>query len=186
MGHAAARFSEQQTHAHIWPHGARRCLRSELCVRNQEPTTVCPSGPRGRTQVPLAQSCVGAGAACAQDLDSQPGTNDSLPEWSKGVDSSSTSASCVGSNPTAARPAWGTQPHASWSCNHMHTSGCQGVRRCLRGESWFSARNQWHIAQMVHGADSSSTCAKLRGLRRRLRGESWFSARNQRQFARVV
>ena len=26
--------------------------------------------------------------------------NDTLPEWSKGVDSSSTSASCVGSNPT--------------------------------------------------------------------------------------
>lgn len=29
--------------------------------------------------------------------------HDSLPEWSKGVDSSSTSASCVGSNPTAVR-----------------------------------------------------------------------------------
>ena len=29
------------------------------------------------------------------------GFQDSLPEWSKGVDSSSTSASCVGSNPTA-------------------------------------------------------------------------------------
>ena len=29
------------------------------------------------------------------------GIMDSLPEWSKGVDSSSTSASCVGSNPTA-------------------------------------------------------------------------------------
>ena len=29
------------------------------------------------------------------------GDKDSLPEWSKGVDSSSTSASCVGSNPTA-------------------------------------------------------------------------------------
>ena len=28
-------------------------------------------------------------------------SRDSLPEWSKGVDSSSTSASCVGSNPTA-------------------------------------------------------------------------------------
>ena len=26
--------------------------------------------------------------------------HDTLPEWSKGVDSSSTSASCVGSNPT--------------------------------------------------------------------------------------
>ena len=29
-----------------------------------------------------------------------PRTQDTLPEWSKGVDSSSTSASCVGSNPT--------------------------------------------------------------------------------------
>ena len=28
-------------------------------------------------------------------------TSDSLPEWSKGVDSSSTRAICVGSNPTA-------------------------------------------------------------------------------------
>ena len=28
---------------------------------------------------------------------------DTLPEWSKGVDSSSTSASCVGSNPTAVK-----------------------------------------------------------------------------------
>ena len=27
-------------------------------------------------------------------------SHDTLPEWSKGVDSSSTSASCVGSNPT--------------------------------------------------------------------------------------
>ena len=31
-----------------------------------------------------------------------PLSEDTLPEWSKGVDSSSTSASCVGSNPTAA------------------------------------------------------------------------------------
>jgi hypothetical protein len=30
-------------------------------------------------------------------------TEDSLPEWSKGVDSSSTSARCVGSNPTAVK-----------------------------------------------------------------------------------
>ena len=33
--------------------------------------------------------------------DSRVYDKDSLPEWSKGVDSSSTSASCVGSNPTA-------------------------------------------------------------------------------------
>ena len=34
-------------------------------------------------------------------LQGEPSCQDSLPEWSKGVDSSSTSASCVGSNPTA-------------------------------------------------------------------------------------
>ena len=38
---------------------------------------------------------------CQPRLRSQPRTTmDTLPEWSKGVDSSSTSASCVGSNPT--------------------------------------------------------------------------------------
>ena len=34
-------------------------------------------------------------------LQGEPSCQDSLPEWSKGVDSSSTSARCVGSNPTA-------------------------------------------------------------------------------------
>ena len=33
-------------------------------------------------------------------LDLERQASDTLPEWSKGVDSSSTSASCVGSNPT--------------------------------------------------------------------------------------
>jgi hypothetical protein len=36
----------------------------------------------------------------SQVLDAAPLRQDTLPEWSKGVDSSSTSASCVGSNPT--------------------------------------------------------------------------------------
>ena len=43
---------------------------------------------------------------------------DTLPEWSKGVDSSSTSASCVGSNPTGVN--W---PSAIWVvilfCAHL-------------------------------------------------------------------
>ena len=91
---------------------------------------------------------------------------DSLPEWSKGVDSSSTSASCVGSNPIAVRPAWGMQPHASRSRKHMHTSGCQGVRRCLRGESWLSARNPRHLAQVVQGG----------GLKFHLRRAAWAQA----------
>ena len=38
---------------------------------------------------------------------------DTLPEWSKGVDSSSTSASCVGSNPTAViLDVWVVSAHA--------------------------------------------------------------------------
>ena len=36
---------------------------------------------------------------------------DTLPEWSKGVDSSSTSTSCVGSNPTGVK---GTQLDDAW------------------------------------------------------------------------
>ena len=39
---------------------------------------------------------------CGIAFDQTARAQDSLPEWSKGVDSSSTSASCVGSNPTAA------------------------------------------------------------------------------------
>ena len=36
-----------------------------------------------------------------QHTNMDPDSHDSLPEWSKGVDSSSPSASCVGPNPTA-------------------------------------------------------------------------------------
>ena len=36
-----------------------------------------------------------------QPARADPNPHDSLPEWSKGVDSSSTSASCVGSDPSA-------------------------------------------------------------------------------------
>ena len=118
--------------------------------------TLCPSGLRGWTQVPLAQAawvqipqlsqlsrclcppCVvhlrrehppavftallfqrhetsrqlrqwgclcphvhDTHLVCSQDKAKLLLCRDSLPEWSKGVDSSSTSASCVGSNPTA-------------------------------------------------------------------------------------
>jgi hypothetical protein len=45
-----------------------------------------------------------SGGPCACESDARPlpkvERQDTLPEWSKGVDSSSTSASCVGSNPT--------------------------------------------------------------------------------------
>ena len=46
--------------------------------------------------------------------------HDSLPEWSQGVDSSSTSASCVGPNPTAVKLWSATFPiseiHFQWCC----------------------------------------------------------------------
>ena len=58
---------------------------------------------------------------------------DSLPEWSKGVDSSSTSASCVGSNPTAVKKTW-------WS----PTESCcwawkQKVAWLLQQQPWVSS-----------------------------------------------
>ena len=43
--------------------------------------------------------CPGTAASPMQGLSAR-GSKDSLPEWSKGVGSSSTSASCAGSNPT--------------------------------------------------------------------------------------
>ena len=43
------------------------------------------------TLLPFKSPLYGGALLCCQDT---------LPEWSKGVDSSSTSASCVGSNPT--------------------------------------------------------------------------------------
>ena len=48
-----------------------------------------------------APVCVCASMLCTTTCSHPPLLTDSLPEWSKGVDSSSTSASCVGSNPTA-------------------------------------------------------------------------------------
>ena len=54
-------------------------------------------------------------------------TQDSLPEWSKGVDSSSTSASCVGSNPTAVNcfhvySILGTEPRTSRTQSENHAT----------------------------------------------------------------
>ena len=78
-------------------------------------------------------------------------TIDSLPEWSKGVDSSSTSASCVGSNPTAVRPAWGMQLHASPSSKHMRTSGRMGRGAACAVNSVFATTNQGQFARVVSG-----------------------------------
>ena len=65
---------------------------------------------------------------------------DTLPEWSKGVDSSSTSASCVGSNPTGVSGLHAGRGRVSWghllgrklldkqSCNLLtHVTSCQDL-----------------------------------------------------------
>ena len=46
-----------------------------------------------------------------------------MPEWSKGVDSSSTSASCVGSNPTGVNYGKGTE-------EGRHVGDAGGFKRC--------------------------------------------------------
>ena len=84
------------------------------------------------------KGCLRAIAVCKPFAAGEAGRvarQDTLPEWSKGVDSSSTSASCVGSNPTgvifcgsASCPfgrAWGLD---MWCCSHMYAArGRSGV-----------------------------------------------------------
>ena len=66
---------------------------------------------------------------------------DSLPEWSKGVDSSSTSASCVGSNPTAVNgdaPDWDTQLCLVVACapGDSDSEGqCECAHHCYQGRA---------------------------------------------------
>ena len=72
-----------------------------LRIRSPKP---CPLGQWGlatpsRTEDANSCQCLPMEGLPHNDMD--PDSHDSLPEWSKGVDSSSTSASCVGSNPTA-------------------------------------------------------------------------------------
>ena len=67
--------------------------------RVQAPQGVCYGARRLRTADIL--DLHPPGRCCTLSLPYAAHTIDSLPEWSKGVDSSSTSASCVGSNPTA-------------------------------------------------------------------------------------
>ena len=64
---------------------------------------------------------------------------DTLPEWSKGVDSSSTSTSCVGSNPTGVTLLlWGLQPPSGAVLpdqrtrpdGHSSSRGCPPLQPC--------------------------------------------------------
>ncbi len=94
----------------LWPwktalrHGAARNLAQRSATHQQT------SDVRGRGKASLCVchcwrvGCFPTASHPCLTLDDISGgcsLQDSLPEWSKGVDSSSTSASCVGSNPTA-------------------------------------------------------------------------------------
>ena len=59
---------------------------------------------------------------------------DTLPEWSKGVDSSSTSASCVGSNPTAVI---------------LLPDPCSPAGKCLEYRTMFSATFANHFGRAI-------------------------------------
>ncbi len=66
---------------------------------------------------------------------------DTLPEWSKGVDSSSTSASCVGSNPTGVIVTQGPRSNGGAIC----------CRSC--DTAWLSKANPQIIHNQARGRD---------------------------------
>ena len=81
--------------------------------------SVCGSCVRlGVLACAFAYLCLSCAECCARNQC----LHDSLPEWSKGVDSSSTSASCVGSNPTAVilQPAQSAEVHSSQETNQAN------------------------------------------------------------------
>lgn len=94
-----------------------------MCAQHKNTCRPCVSTSGGNP-------CRGAGHACVHQnwLRKSPvptrGLNidkDTLPEWSKGVDSSSTSASCAGSNPAGVRfyllcVPWMMQPQPDSRC----------------------------------------------------------------------
>ena len=65
---------------------------------------------------------------------------DTLPEWSKGVDSSSTSASCVGSNPTGVTNSLGRRG-AIASCARTRVRKCKPAEGFIRKSKGTSARS---------------------------------------------
>ncbi len=69
------------------------------------------------------------------------GGRDTLPEWSKGVDSSSTSASCVGSNPTGVIVTQGPRSNGGAIC----------CRSC--DTAWLSKANPQIIHNQARGRD---------------------------------
>ena len=88
-------------------------------------------------------------------------SKDTLPEWSKGVDSSSTSASCVGSNPTAVNCLMCAHVCRSITRTHMvsNVDRTHGTGSRLLGARWCAP---WLYT--LHRAPSRTVCPSgLRG-----------------------
>ena len=77
---------------------------------------------------------------------------DTLPEWSKGVDPSSTSASCVGSNPTGVMPSlpggafsfkktWLTEKDIYYPVCNLRWSSCSAWNQLIFRNCWCPVRN---------------------------------------------
>ena len=88
------------------------------------------------------------------------GSQDSLPEWSKGVDSSSTSASCVGSNPIAARCLFRSSRFAAIRSGidrrHWWPSDTEGIRTPAAEPNGFLAHHLNHSVTVSCHEDKSS------------------------------
>ncbi len=104
-------------------------------------------GPRGPVQ--FAEQSFGAQVKESMQARGQPtfqttstaGGRDTLPEWSKGVDSSSTSVSCVGSNPTGVIVTQGPCSNGGAIC----------CRSC--DTAWLSKANPQIIHPQARGRD---------------------------------
>ena len=78
---------------------------------------------------------------------------DTLPEWSKGVDSSSTSASCVGSNPTGVI----VRTHHTFATGHSTAAPTlEGVQLGICAPP----RNEIHFVCVFSCQRSSQTSSK--------------------------
>ena len=100
----APNFAPRNLRAEVCtPKFAPRSSRPEVCAPKSAPPSslshpkcVSPSSP----QIPntkISNQAINEQTLIINEIEEY---QDTLPEWSKGVDSSSTSASCVGSNPT--------------------------------------------------------------------------------------
>ena len=101
------------------------------------------------------------GTNIIQPASADPNPHDSLPEWSRGVDSSSTSASCVGSDPSAV--IWDCSGSSGWITHikELPICFCYLLLNNLRFKDWLHAGGSSKITRPYRTALPGSTPKNL-------------------------